>query len=199
MNKEFNSYKFIYTILLASLVLIIISSCNNKKSYTPKPRGYFRIEFPQKGYMVYDNNQHFKFEYPKYSEIKILINENDSSWININYPEFNGTIHLSYFAVKDNLPLMLEDSRKLAYKHTIKADAISEQRFENYEDHVYGILYDIEGNAASAVQFFLTDSSSHFLRGALYFNVEPNKDSLAPVLNFVRKDIINLIETFEWK
>jgi gliding motility-associated lipoprotein GldD len=94
---------------------------------------------------------------------------------------------------------MLEDSRELAYKHTIKAESINEKIFLKPGRNVYGMLYEIEGNTASSVQFYLTDSTKHFLRGALYFNIQPNKDSLAPVINFVKEDIKILMETFKWK
>jgi gliding motility-associated lipoprotein GldD len=101
--------------------------------------------------------------------------------------------------VDHNLFQYTEDSRALAYKHTIKADAINETVYTNPGHRVYGILYDIKGNAASSLQFYLTDSVRHFLRGSLYFNVEPNKDSLAPVIAYFREDIVHLIESFEWK
>ena len=93
----------------------------------------------------------------------------------------------------------MEDSRKLAYKHSIKADAIGERFFQNDEHHVYGILYEIKGNAASPLQFAITDSTRHFLRGALYFNSIPNKDSLAPVIDFIKEDMMQLMETVSWK
>lgn len=178
--------------------IFIISGC--KKKYTPKPRGYFRIDLPEKKYRKLESNYPFIFDYPEYSFIK-----KDSStssqkyWLNIEYPEINGKIHISYLAIDNNLNQILEDTRKLAYKHSIKADAINERMFIKPEKKVYGILYEIEGNAASSMQFFLTDSVDHYLRGALYFNAEPNKDSLAPVLNFVKEDITLLIESFEWK
>jgi gliding motility-associated lipoprotein GldD len=94
---------------------------------------------------------------------------------------------------------MMEDARSLAYKHTVKADAIDERIFSNSEKKVYGVLYDIRGNSASSIQFFLTDSTKHYIRGALYFRVEPNKDSLAPAVDFFTKDVIEFIESFEWK
>jgi len=109
-----------------------------------------------------------------------------------------GKIHLSYKTIHNNFNELMEDSRRLAYKHTIKADAINEQMFIDDEKHVFGILYDIQGDAASSIQFFATDSTTHFLRGSLYFNVIPNKDSLAPVVSFVKKDIIKLMETLSW-
>ncbi len=188
-----------YISVFAIIGLIILSGC--KRKYTPKPRGYFRIDLPEKEYQKLDSFYPYKFEYPEYAIIK-----RDSSsvsekyWINIEYPDLNGKIHISYKAINNNnLSQILEDTRKLVYKHTIKADAINEKMFIKPEKKVYGILYEIEGNAASSMQFFLTDSTNHYLRGALYFNVEPNKDSLAPVLDFVKEDIIVLIESFEWR
>jgi gliding motility-associated lipoprotein GldD len=108
-------------------------------------------------------------------------------------------IYLTYKPVENDLNTHLEDSREFVYKHTVMADAIEEIRFENDSLNVYGILYELSGNTASAVQFFLTDSTSHFLRGSLYFNVPPNKDSLAPVIDFIRDDIVYLMESFQWK
>jgi len=187
-----------YISVFAIIGLIILGGC--KRKYTPKPRGYFRIDFPEKKYQKLDSFYPYKFEYPKY----VIITQDSSSvsekyWINIEYPDLNGKIHISYKAIDNNLNQILEDTRKLVYKHTIKADAINEKMFIKPEKKVYGILYEIEGNAASSMQFFLTDSINHYLRGALYFNTEPNKDSLSPVLDFVREDIIVLIESFEWK
>ena len=184
--------------MLTIIGLLILSGC--KKKYTPKPRGYFRIDLPEKKYQKLDSIYPYKFEYPIYTIIK---NDNSSLseeyWINIEYPKLNGKIHVSYKTINNNINQILEDTRTLAYKHSIKADAIHEKMFIKPEKKVYGILYEIEGNAASSMQFFLTDSIKHYLRGALYFNVEPNKDSLAPILDFVKEDIIVLIESFEWK
>jgi gliding motility-associated lipoprotein GldD len=188
----------VYISVFVIFSLLSVSGC--KKKYTPKPRGYFRIDLPEKKYRKFESNYPFIFDYPEYAFIK-----KDSAvsskkyWLNIEYPEINGKIHISYLAIDNNLNQILEDTRKLAYKHSIKADAINERMFIKPEKKVYGILYEIEGNAASSMQFFLTDSVNHYLRGALYFNVEPNKDSLAPVLKFVEEDITLLIESFEWK
>lgn len=177
---------------------IILGGCNKK--HTPKPRGFFRIDLPEKEYRKLTSNYPYSFEYPVYSEIKNDDSKkNEKYWINIDFPDLNGKIHLSYIEINNNFDQIIEDTRKLAYKHAIKADAINEKLFSKPEKKVYGILYEIEGNAASSVQFFLTDSINHYIRGALYFNVEPNKDSLAPVINFVKEDIRVLIESFEWK
>ncbi|MFC2098721.1 gliding motility lipoprotein GldD, partial [Bacteroidota bacterium] len=166
----------------------------------PKPRGYLWIEFPEKNYTLYDSVCPFLFEYPVYSRIVPDTDYNsEPCWINIEFPKFDGKIHISYKEVDGNLYDFIEDSRTLAYKHTIMADAIKETVYSYPEQDVHGILYDIKGNAASSLQFYLTDSNRHFLRGSLYFNVEPDKDSLAPVIVYFREDIVHLMESFEWK
>ena len=170
------------------------------RSYAPKPRGYMRIDFPEKEYTLFDSTCPYLFEYPVYAKI---IADTDGltepCWINLVFPSFDGTLHISYKWVDGNLNQYIEDSRNLAYKHTIKADAIRETVYTNPGSRVHGIFYDIKGNAASSLQFFLTDSTTHFLRGSLYFNVQPDKDSLAPVISFFKEDIIHLIESFKWK
>lgn len=179
------------------LTILLITACN--ESYTPKPRAYFRIDFPKKTYIENITNGPFSFEIPEYSKMEPDSDLNaEAFWYNLKFPEFKGILHLTYKSLDNDLEKYMEDSRALAYKHTIKAEAISEQVFINPEKKIYGILYEIKGNAASPFQFFATDSTKHFLRGSFYFNVFPNKDSLAPVFEFIRPDIIHLIETIEW-
>lgn len=184
--------------IIINLIISVSLSCSS--DYSPKPRGYFRIDFPERSYVTYEDDCPFIFRYPSFARIS----SDESSvaqpcWINIDFPEFNGRLHISYKEVDNNLVEYIEDTRKLAFKHTVMADAIDEHMFINEEKNVYGVLYDIKGNSASALQFFLTDSSRHFFRGALYFNVQPNKDSLAPVIDYFREDIEHFIETFAWK
>ena len=189
--------KHIYWFSIICIFTFIIS-CG--RDYYPKPRGYYRIDFPEKKYLKYKSNCPFNFEFPQYAKVNIdNDNYSEPCWLNIDFPEYKGRIHISYKIIDNNISQYLEDSRTLAYKHTIKAEAINEKILYNDEKKVYGILYDLKGNVASSVQFFLTDSTNHFLRGALYFYVPPNKDSLAPVIDFFREDILHLIETFEWK
>jgi gliding motility-associated lipoprotein GldD len=181
------------------LKLLAISAISCSGDYSPRPRGYFRIDFPERSYVQFEGDCPYRFMYPSYADINV----DDSRianpcWINIDFPEFGGRLHISYKEVDNNLVEYLEDARKLAFRHTVKADAIDESMFINNSDKVYGVLYEIKGNAASALQFYLTDSSRHFFRGALYFNVNPNKDSLAPVIDYFREDLLYLIETFNW-
>lgn len=185
-------------LLIVVSTMLALSSCN--KTYTPKPRGYFRIDLPEKNYRHTPDVLPYQFEYPKYALIqKSRMTEKELYWINILFPKQRATIHLSYKEIDNNLNNYLEDSRNFVYKHTVKADAISETPYMNFDKNVYGLLYEIKGDAASNIQFYLTDSTAHFLRGSLYFNAIPNKDSLAPVLNFIQEDIVHLIETLEWK
>ncbi len=185
-------------IVLTSFLLLLAISC--KKEYTPKPRGYFRISFQEKAYMKFDSTAlPYRFEIPVYSKI-VTDNERlaEPYWVNLQIPQHKAEVHLSYKKVDHNLAKLTEDSRTLAYKHSIKADAINERIFINSEKKVYGTIYLIDGNSASSLQFYLTDSTKHFLRGALYIREVPNIDSIRPVIEFLTPDIIHLIETTEW-
>jgi len=185
-------------VILFSL-LLFFASCRNDNS-TPKPRGYYRIDLPEKNYKEFSGECPYSFEYPEYSKIiSDPYGEGNKCWLNIYFPGFNGNIHISFKEIEGNLSKYIEDSRNLVYKHTVKAEAISEKRYSSKEKEVYGILYSLKGNVASPMQFFMTDSTEYFIRGSLYFRTEPNKDSIAPVLGFVEKDIIHLINTLEWE
>jgi len=189
-------------LLLPGVFGVFMVACNGNHDYSPKPRGYFRIIFPQKAYQEYNASCPFTFMYPKYAVI-----EPDKSpeakpcWINMQFPQFNGTLHLSYEPVtsRKTFDELTEDAHKLAFKHTVKATSIDEGTIYYPDRKIYGIYYTIAGNAASSAQFFLTDSTHHYLRGALYFNSEPRLDSIQPVLNFVKKDMDVLIKTIKWK
>ena len=187
------------SLALTFVFLLVLSSCD--EYFQPKPRGYFRIHLPEKSYAPIQQNLPYSFDIPSYS---ILEKDNhpyaEKYWNNLIFPSFNAKIHMSYKPVNNNLPTLLEDAHKLVNKHIPKANAINERIYIDEEKGVYGVTYSIKGaDAASPFQFYLTDSTHHFLRGALYFNVSPNNDSLAPVISFLEKDIQKLIESFEWK
>ncbi|MFP4018621.1 MAG: gliding motility lipoprotein GldD [Bacteroidales bacterium] len=193
--------KNITTIFLISVIgMLFFVSCQTRSNQTPKPKGYFRIDLPENKYTLFDSDCSYKFEYSEISEIiRDPENNGNNCWLNIYYPDLDGKIHISYKQVNGNLDTFIEDSRNLAYKHTVKAESIREKLYESEDRNVYGLLYELKGNVASPVQFYMTDSTNHFIRGSLYFNTEPNKDSLAPVIDYVKKDIRHLIETLEWK
>lgn len=186
---------------LSLLLVGIISLIACGSDYFPKPRAYFRIDLPEKNYRHLDSTYPFSFDYPIYSSISQDKNSpHEKNWININFTDFKGSLHLSYKRVNGNLVKYMEDSRTLAFKHIPKASAIDNRLIINKESKVFGLIYEISGSgAASPYQFFVTDSLNHFLRGALYFNIVPNNDSLAPVIDFLKQDIEHLIQSFEWK
>lgn len=182
----------------AALIILIFISLMGCKNPSPKPRVYFRIDLPGKEYIPYQGDCPYHFYYPEYAMITPGSPEH-KCWLNIYFPLNNAVIYLTYKNVNDNIKKHIEDSRNLVYKHTVKANAINEKVYTNDSTQVYGILYDIKGNTASSLQFFITDSVQHFLRGSLYFNHAPNIDSIRPVLQFIRKDIIKLMETTTWQ
>ena len=202
-----NAAKHGLLLLILNSSFLILTSC--QQNYTPKPHSYFRIDFPEKEYRLLDTIYPFTFEYPVYGALvertAIVKNEetksSDPIWLNINFPKYKGTIHLTYLEIDNNFDSFIEENWKIIYKKIAqRADAVDDERvYIDPEQNIYGTLYDISGDAASAVQFFLTDSVKHFLRGSLYFSVKPNQDSLAPAINFFREDIIHLIESVRWK
>ncbi len=185
--------------IIIMLFVSFFAAC--EQVYTPKPRGYFRIDLPEKDYLRFDTTFPYSFEYPSYAEITSdPYSPDEKYWININYVPFRATLHLSHKKVEGNLVQYLEDAHKMVTKHIPKADAIYDSLIIDREKDLFGLVYQLEGSgAASPYQFFLTDSVSHFVRAALYFNTVPNNDSLAPVIDFLRNDIRHMIKTFHWK
>jgi gliding motility-associated lipoprotein GldD len=197
MNKPF--FLSIRIVHIFVLITFLTTAC--QENYVPKPRGYYRIGLPERAYTEMDSTLPYSFSYPVYCKITPdLYSPNEPAWINVEFPSLNGKLHLSYKKINNNLAKYIDDTHMLVSKHIPKATAIEESQISNPEHHVYGTIYKIQGSeAASVYQFFVTDSVHHFIRGALYFNSEPNNDSLAPVIDFVSKDIDHLIETLRWK
>lgn len=185
--------------LAVILALTMLTSCGG--DYYPKPRGYFRIDLPERDYLRFDSTFPYAFDFPRYSKIiPETVGSPEPYWLNIDIPRFHGKVHLSYKVVDNNLNSFIEDSRTMAMKHIPKASGIKTETYSNPDKRVFGLTYEIGGvEAASPFQFYLTDSTSHFVRGALYFNAVPNNDSLAPVIEFLKEDLRHLIESFEWK
>jgi gliding motility-associated lipoprotein GldD len=187
---------------LLVLALFVLVACGGNHDYSPKPRGYSRIVFPKKEYQEYNGGCPYSFTYPKYAVIEPDKSSNAMPcWVNMQFPDFHATLHLSYQPVttKKEFNQLTEDARTFAFKHTIKATSIDEGIIAYPERKVYGIYYTIDGNAASSAQFFLTDSTKNYLRGALYFNNEPRLDSIQPALSFIKKDVEVLIKSLKWK
>ncbi|MEX1003642.1 MAG: gliding motility lipoprotein GldD [Crocinitomicaceae bacterium] len=181
--------------LISFLLLLIVACGGEEVEFYPKPHGYMRLDFPEREYLRYEADCGYSFEIPQYFKVQ----DKEACNKDIVIDRFNASLFLTYLPVDTNLNMNIEYSRKLVYDHSIKADEIKEAQIRNPENKAYGMKYNIVGNAASPYQFYVTDSIHHFLRGALYFNVRPNYDSLKPSLEYIVKDIDNLIETVEWK
>jgi len=184
------------------LFYFFVIACNSP--FTPKPKGYFKIDFPEKKYQTFNTaNYPYSFEYPTYAEVV-----KDSTffggatenpwWININFPQFNSKIYISYKEIgKNSFDTLVTDAFKLTGKHAQKAYSIDDSAFATLNG-VHGIYFNVGGEVATANQFFLTDSTKHFLRGALYFDATPNEDSLSIVNRFIVADLKHMINTFRW-
>ena len=187
--------------LALPLIAAACISCGNDP--LPKPKAMLRLDYQKPEYTKVDVLLPFTFEKNRYadriSKIK-LDGINNSSGVDINYPEMKGTIYLTYKQVTDkNLDTLLRDAQNLTQKHTIKADEIESIIYENPEKRVFGMFYEVGGNAASQSQFYVTDSINHFLSGSLYFYAKPNYDSIYPAADYLKNDIKHLMESIEWK
>jgi len=187
--------KYLCHLLLVAICLPY-TACSR---YSPKPVGHFRIDLPDPVYR-WQEFPEFGFRISEQAQIANASSSGDGDFFNLIYPRWNAQIYCSYFPIKkDNFMQLSEESRKFVSLHATKADAIREQRFENTEHKVYGVLFDIRGNVASPTQFVLTDSVRSFFRGALYFDNIPNQDSIAPILEYINNNIQVLMESFRWK
>lgn len=194
--------KIKYACLVALITALV--ACNS--NYTIKPRGYFKIALPKKQYQKFDAAGYpYTFEYPVYANIikdSLFFEDKPENpyWINIDFPQFGGRIHVSYKEIgKNKFDSLVNDAFTMSYKqHTYRASAIESEAFET-PNGLHGVYFTLKGNAATANQFFITDSTKHFLRGALYFNATPNEDSLRPVNNFLKQDLEHLINTLQWR
>ncbi|MFN4285187.1 MAG: hypothetical protein ACK4E8_04395 [Lacibacter sp.] len=183
---------------------LLLAACNSDS--LPKPKGYFAIPLPEKKYQVFDEPGYpYTFEYPVYGRVVKDSTFFDDApenpwWINVDYPEFQARIHISYKAIgaKNKFPVLVDDAFKMTGKHSIKATSIDEIPVSGGKG-VSGFIFDVGGNAATGKQFFVTDSVRHFLRGALYFYATPNYDSIQPVEAFLYEDMKHLIQTLRWR
>lgn len=188
-------------IIMLSCIALLAGCKDNPQ---PKPYAYFRIDLPPYSYHQVDSLGPYTTEIsdiatPMHSDARWSTPED--TWINVYYPTLDATIHLSHHHITKSWELdsLTEDSHTLAYKHTIRADAIRESYYEDTINRVYCVFYELTGNAASPTQFYVTDSAQNFLRGAVYFNTLPNYDSVAPCAIYIENDLVHLIETLKWK
>ncbi|HEX8357571.1 MAG TPA: hypothetical protein VF610_09175 [Segetibacter sp.] len=184
-------------------VFISLPACNS--DYTPKPRGYFKIPFPKKQYQVFNQPGYpYSFEYPAYATIikdTSFFGEATENpwWINLDFPQFNGRVYISYKSIGENkFDKLVNDAFTMTNKHNMKAYSIDDSLVTT-PNNIHGVFFKVGGEVATANQFFLTDSTKHFLRGALYFDATPNEDSLGIVNRFLIEDVKHLVNTFKWK
>jgi len=191
-------FNIIRILLLTIGFSFLFISC--QESYTPKARAYFRIHYPEHRYTSYTNPCGFAFKLPEYARVEQDHSEEaEPCWYNIVYMPFNAKLHISYKMIENpkNFYELTEESRDFVYRHSVKASEISENMILN--DHgLGGVFYELEGSTATAVQFFVTDSSKYFLRAALYFEDKINRDSLDPIIDFLKVDIKEMIKTIHW-
>lgn len=178
------------------LIAIFFVAC--KDEVQPKPKGFLALKYPDPQYHRVDIGCPYTFDINKIAEVKPSRNR-IPCWIDLNYPDMEGTIFLTYRPVNDNLDSLLTDAQKLPLQHTIKADVIEGDIYTNDIHKTYGMFYEVDGNAASQAQFYLTDSTRHFITGSVYFNSVPNYDSIVPAAAYLRKDIRHLMESLRWK
>ncbi|MDU8884929.1 gliding motility lipoprotein GldD [Yeosuana sp. MJ-SS3] len=188
--------------ILIAIITVVFFSCGNDP--VPKPKAFLRLEYPEANYDKALTDLPFTFE-KNILATKISSNQiesdTESYGVTLEYPALKGTIFLTYKTITthENLIAFLKDAQNFTQKHTIKADEIIEQIYENDIRKVYGMFYEVGGNAASQSQFYVTDSVKHFLTGSLYFYAKPNYDSILPAANYLQKDIKHIMETVEWK
>lgn len=191
------------TLIKIILIATAVVACGGDQ-YVPKPRAYPRMVMPEKKYRVFDTTgAPYRFEIPVYTTMDKDTNgvyTNQPYWYNMNFRPFNATLHITYyrFSGMSNFDSLVDDTRRLVNKHIQRAEDIEEQLLRP-GNGVSGVLFDIRGNTATNLNFYLTDSNRHFFRGALYFNRQAASDSIAPVYEFMKKDIDHLIHTFRWK
>lgn len=175
-------------------VLSLLASC--AKEPLPKPNGELRLEYPVAKYEKFQSDCPYSFEYSNFSQIE---NGKNACWYYINYPKMKAKIFITYFPIKNDFNLHVKEAEKLVYEHTIKASSIDTKSFSYPERKIYGNFYELKGQTASNVQFYVTDSTRHFVTANLYFNSRPKPDSLGPAVDYIKKDMLHMIDTFEWK
>lgn len=184
------------TFLFLALIFVLFSSTEScKEEVLPKPRAQLRLEYQNPEYSTIQSDCPFHFDVS--SATKAVVNK--KCWVNLEYSALKASVNMTYRPVEGNLEELLREAEKLTFNHTVKADGISSRPYANVDHKVYGSIFEVTGNAASPLQFHVTDSLNHFITGAVYFDVQPNYDSIRPAIQYIEKDIVKLVESLEWK
>lgn len=176
-----------------SFLILIFVSCNTET--LPKPKGYLSLNYPKKSYKKLKTKRPYSFEIP--TNTKEI--DQPKNWLKIEYPNLKASIDITYRPIENNLKNLFLEAERLVFEHTIKANQISSKNFQSKDHKTYGKLFEISGNTASQVQFHITDSTKHFIKGSLFFRTKPNYDSILPAVDYIKKDMIKIMETLEWK
>jgi gliding motility-associated lipoprotein GldD len=182
-------------VAIALFLMVLFTVCSCKDSILPKPSSHLRLDYSEAKYVNFENQCPFTFE----MNSEAIIKDEKDCGFSISYPKMKATIYLTYKPVNNNIANLLKDAQKLTYEHVIKADDILEQPYLNPVKKVYGMFYQVDGNAATNSQFYVTDSIKHFIAGSVYFFAKPNYDSIMPAASYVRNDMQRLMETLKWK
>ena len=184
---------FYYKIFFLLTFFLLFISCD--EPVLPKPKAYLSLEYPKKEYKKLEVLRPYSFDVLK----STTIIDEKNNWLKITYPNLKASIDITYRPIENNLRELLTEAEKLVFKHAVKAEQIVPKDFINPKRRVFGSLYEITGNAASHLQFHVTDSTNNFIKGSLYFYVKPNYDSILPAVEYIKKDVLKLVETLEWK
>jgi gliding motility-associated lipoprotein GldD len=176
------------------LIFTLLAACST--DYAPKPEGQMHIKLPSLDY--YEHRSHCNYVFEKNQNASNSWADSSLCWENLYYPDLRSIIQMTYKPINNNLDTLLRDASELAYKHVVKAAGITDQVFINEEEKVYGVLFELMGETATQTQFFVTDSTHHFLRGVVYTQAPPNEDSLKPVHDFLKNEVRHLMETLKW-
>lgn len=184
-----------------AVITLFIGACSTDEGQLARPYAFHKIDFPERRYVALQTDCPFTFDIAEHARIVKPLGAANDCWLNVDYPQLNAKIHLTYasFDSKDVLGKFINDTHRMTYKHTVKASSIEEIPIQIAENKVYGFYFQVGGNAASSSQFYITDSVNHFVRGALYFESEARADSLEPLIAYVRADLEHMLQTFKWK
>ncbi len=180
--------------LILILLSMVVISC--AKESLPKPSGELRLEYPNPKYINFESPCAYTFQYSDFAKIEP---GKKPCWYYVSYPKMHAKVFITYYPINNDFDKHIKEAEKLVFEHTIKASAIQTKAFSYPEKNVFGNFYELEGQSASNIQFYATDSTKHFLTANLYFNTRPKPDSLAPAIDYIKKDMLQMINTFHWK
>ncbi len=183
---------------LSCAIILIFGLLGCESNVQPKQKAFLALEYQSPSYQLIKSDCPFQFEINQIAKIETPQNFDPCSF-NIRYPKLGATIFFTYKPIHNNLKSLLTDAQKLPLKHTIKADAIEADIYTNDVAKTYGNFYEVEGDAASQAQFYLTDSLQHFVTGSIYFKTAPNYDSILPAASYIKNDLKHIVESMRWK